>query len=86
MKTFKEQQIARVKILKAEFVYRKSLKEYERGNYDNDKSEANLDRLNEVIADYKIATIQLAEAERALVAYTKYEIYMKSEFKKEYTG
>jgi len=72
MKTFREKQEARIEILKAELHYRKSLKDYEQDNYQSDMSDENLDQLNEAKQDYLVATIRLAEAERALNIYSKW--------------
>ena len=72
MKTFKEQQEARVKILKAEYHHRKLMRDYERSNHENFGNEGSLKRLQEAVQDFKVVTIQLAEAERALVSYEKY--------------
>jgi hypothetical protein len=86
MQTFEEQQEARVKILKSEYHHRKLMRDYERGNYEQFGTKESLARLNEVTEDFKVATIQLAEAERALVSYKKFKMWETAEFKKEYTG
>jgi hypothetical protein len=86
MKSFEEQQEARIRILKAELHHRKLVKDYEEENYASDITDENETRSNYARRDYLIATIQLAEAERALVSYQKYEMWKTAEFKKEYTG
>lgn len=86
MKTFQEQQEARVKILKSEYNHRKLMRDYERSNHENFGTKESLARLKEVTEDFKVATIQLAEAERALVSYKKYLMWETAEKEQRVIG
>lgn len=86
MRNFLKEQESRIKVLEADFEYRKQLRAYALECVNEDRSDENLDRLSEVKQDYLIATIRLAEAQRALNYYERYKMWETAEFKKEYTG
>lgn len=86
MKTFKEKQLERVNILKAEYKYREEKRTYALSLVNEDRTDKYLDQLMEAKQDYLIATMRLTEAERALNYYERYSMWETAEFKKEYTG